>query len=71
MKTQQSIPVAFVPAYLAVNEATAIEMLGLNDGRSERAQKDAFKRIRDIYEIKALPGFVFSLRQLERAMDNP
>lgn len=67
MTARQTVPVQFVPGQLAVNEAQAIEMLGLNDGRTERAKKAAFKRLRDTYEIPTLPGGVFPLKKIEAA----
>lgn len=61
-------PVAAPLPRLTVTEREAIEMLSLHlSGRSERAQKDAFKRFRDQHKIKPLPGFVFSIKQLEAA----
>lgn len=67
MTARKSIPVQFVPGHLAVNESQAFEMLGLNDGRTERAKKAAFKRLRDAFEIPTLPGGVFPLKKLEAA----
>ena len=68
MKSARSIPVQFVPGYLAVNEVQAFEMLGLNDGRTERAKKAAFKRMRDAFGIPTLPGGVFPLKKIEQAV---
>lgn len=67
MSQARSIPVQFVPGHLAVNEAQAFEMLGLNDGRTERAKKAAFKRMRDAFGIPTLPGGVFPLKKIEAA----
>jgi hypothetical protein len=69
MTRQASIPVSFVPAHLAVNESQVFEILGLNDGRSDAAKKKAFKKFRDLHDIKALPGFVFSLRKIQKAIE--
>jgi hypothetical protein len=68
MPATKSIPVQFVPGYLAVNEVQAFEMLGLNDGRTERAKKAAFKRMRDAFGIPTLPGGVFPLKKIEQAV---
>jgi hypothetical protein len=65
MSATRHIPIFFVPGQLAVNEAQAHEILGLNDGRSERAKKKAFYRICAEHEIKPLPGRVFPLKKLE------
>ena len=66
----KTIPVQFVPGYLAVNEDQAFEMLGLNDGRTERAKKAAFKRMRDAFGIPTLPGGVFPLGRIQSALDH-
>ena len=55
------------PRRLAVSEAEAIAMLGLNNGRSASAAKFAFWKFRSKYAIKKLPGGVFSKRKLEAA----
>jgi len=52
---------------LAVTEAEAIALLGLNQGRSAKAAKLAFWKFRAQHEIKKLPGGVFSKRRLEVA----
>lgn len=62
------VPVQFIPGHLAVNQAQAFEMLGLNDGRTERAKKVAFKRLRDAHKIRALPGGVWPLKKIEQAV---
>jgi hypothetical protein len=67
-RAERFIPVHFIPHHLAVNANQAFEMLGYNDGRSERAKKDAFFRFRAKYEIKTLPGGVFPLWQIEAAI---
>lgn len=70
MNSAKTIPVDFIKpiAPLAITEAEAIELLSLNKStRNARAAKDAFKRFRDQHKIRPLPGFVFALKQLERA----
>lgn len=62
------IPVHFVPGHLAVNERQLWEMLGLNDGRSEAAKKMAVYRFLARHDIKPLPGRVFPLRKIEKAI---
>jgi hypothetical protein len=62
-----SIPITFPEHRICVSEAEAIERLGLNDGRSVRAQKKAFKEFRDKHNIPAEPGFVFSVKKIEAA----
>jgi hypothetical protein len=68
--TLRRVPVTFVPAYLAVNVPTMLEMLGLNDGRAERDQKRALAKILTQKKLndKWLPGRVFPLRELEKAL---
>lgn len=67
MSVRRSIPIQFIPGHLAVNESQAHEILGLNDGRSERAKKTAFYRFCAEYNIKPLPGRVFPLKKIEAA----
>ena len=64
----RTIPIAFIPGHLALSEAQAFEVLGLNDGRSELAKKKALYRICAEHDIKPLPGRVFPLKKLETAM---
>lgn len=56
MSAHRSIPVYFVPGHLAVN-----------DGRSERAKKDAFYKFCTKHGIKPEPGRVFPLKKIEAA----
>lgn len=67
MAAQKSIPVHFIPAHIAVNEAQLFEMLGLNDGRSQRGKRLAAWQFRRINKIPTWPGGVFPLRMIERA----
>jgi hypothetical protein len=62
------IPVYFVPGHLAVNEAQAHEILGLNDGRTETAKKKAFYKFCQQHDIRPLPGRVFPLKKIEQAV---
>lgn len=52
---------------MAVTEKELIDMLGLNDGRSERAQRIAAWRFLKRFDIRALPGRVFSLHRIQEA----
>jgi len=61
------IPITFVPDHLALNEVQAFEILGLNNGRSEKAKKKALYRLCAEHGIKPLPGRVFPLKKLEAA----
>jgi len=65
--TLRSIPVHFIPGHLAVNEGQLFAMLGLDDGRSERAKKKSVYRFLARHDIRRLPGRVFPLRQIEAA----
>lgn len=57
-----------VAGRLAVNEQQAHELLGLNDGRSERARKTAFYRFCIQHGIRSLPGRVFPIKKIESAL---
>lgn len=63
-----TLPVAFLPARLAVNEAEAIELLGL---KTLRCPKRAFAKFRALHDIPTEPGGVFSVTRLERALVRP
>lgn len=68
MSAGRIVPVQFIPNHIAVNEAQAFEMLGLNDGRSLVAKKRAFYLFRMKYGIETLPGGVFPAKKLEAAL---
>lgn len=59
-------PLAGLPSRVAVDEAGALAMLSL-DKRQPAAAKKAFWRFRRMYNIKTLPGGVYSVRAIERA----
>lgn len=66
--TSRSIPVHFIASPLAVNEAALRQMLGLV-GKSARAAANASWRFRKKHGIRTLPGGVYPVRAIERAMD--
>ena len=68
MSHRRHIPIHFIPSHLAVNEAQALEILGLNDGRSNQAKRKAFYRFCVENEIKPLPGRVFPLMKIQAAV---
>jgi hypothetical protein len=57
---------AVLPARVAVDEAGALVMLNL-EKQEPAAAKKAFLRFRRMYNIKTLPGGVYSVRAIERA----
>lgn len=67
---RKTIPVQWVSTQLAINERQAFTMLGLDDDRPERAKKDAFYKIRKQHGIPTLPGGVFPLAKLEKALNH-
>lgn len=68
----KTIPVDFINEtpveQLAVNEEGLFRLLGLNDGRSELAMKKAAYEFRAIGEVPKLPGGVYPLAAIHRAI---
>ncbi len=64
------IPVYFIASPAAVNDSALISMLGLDDGRTPRAAKVAAYKFRRLNNIKTLPGGVYSVRAVERALES-
>ena len=66
------IPVDFIEAVsvqaLAVNDDGLIRMLGLDDGRTREAAMLASWRFRSVNNIKTLPGGVYPVAAIKRAM---
>lgn len=61
------IPVHFIPSPLAVDVEGALQILSL-DKRPRGAARKAFSRLRALNGIPKLPGGVFSVRAIERAV---
>jgi hypothetical protein len=53
---------------LAVNRRELCHLLGLDDGRSASAMYQSAKRFLDRHRIEKLPGGVYPLRKIEKAL---
>ena len=62
---RRTLPVQWLPARLAVDEAEAIELLGY---KRLHAPRRAFAKFRKLHGIPTEPGQVFSVARLERAL---
>ena len=54
---------------LAVNEEGLYRLLGFDDGRSPEAARQASWRFRRKFNIRTLPGGVYSIAEIKRAVN--